>query len=96
MTVLSVPRNWYDCVGRKRPLGAGPDASAWSVEQVANDLDAILEKGMREAVARCANTLNPVSTGFLILLYYYNILYTFIINRCHMQRLLMCKLVGNL
>ncbi|XNM56376.1 hypothetical protein ACLK1Z_08920 [Escherichia coli] len=38
------------------------------VEQVANDLDAILEKGMRELYARCANT-NPVSTGFLISLY---------------------------
>lgn len=39
------------------------------VEQVANDLDAILEKGCAKLYARCANTLNPVSTGFLIPLY---------------------------
>lgn len=39
------------------------------VEQVANDLDAILEKGCAKLYARCANTLNPVSTGFLISLY---------------------------
>ncbi len=30
-------------------------------------LDAILEKGCAKLYARCANTLNPVSTGFLIL-----------------------------
>ncbi len=60
------------------------------VEQVANDTDAILEKGCAKLYARCANTLNPVSTGFLIRYISYNILCAFIINRCHMQHLLMC------
>lgn len=40
MTVLPAPRNWLQDLTQVPGL----------VEQVANDLDAILEKGMREAV----------------------------------------------
>ncbi|XNM59116.1 hypothetical protein ACLK1S_09530 [Escherichia coli] len=51
-----------------------------------------LKKGCAKLYVRCANNtvlLNPVSTGFLFHYISYNILCAFIINRCHMQRLLM-------
>lgn len=59
-----------DCVGRKRPLGAGPDASAlvWSSRWLMTWMR-FSKKGCAKLYVRCANTLNPVSTGFLILLY---------------------------
>ncbi len=72
VTVLSAPGTGSDCFGRKRPLGAGPDAVPGLVEQVANDLDAILEKGSAKLYVRCANntvTSEPGFDGFLISLY---------------------------